>query len=72
MKELTKDRKAMDYYKDALEAYKGDSYIHIEDMKTTIAGNEYYCHLIMENRTCYVYQAIDNFNCIEIGKINFN
>ena len=71
MKESTKDQKAMYFYEVTLRAYKGDSFIHIEDMTTKIAGNEYYCHLIMEDQTCYVYQSVDGLNSIEIGQIKF-
>lgn len=70
MKEKTKDRKAIEEFRDiATRCAKFGNYSDLVDKIITIGGNKYRAHVQMENGTATIYQVVDEFNSIEIGTI---
>ena len=72
MKESTKDKKAMGKFKTVAEQVNDGNYTGLDDCKITIAGNDYYCNVIMceDSNVCRVCQDVGNFTGLFIGEFN--
>ena len=68
MKEATKDKKAVEFFK-GLVAKANGNYNEIDETVITIAGNEYKAVVDTFNLLITVYQIIDKCNSIEIAVI---
>ena len=69
MKESTKDKKAMQEFKDVSEfCKKTGNYVSLHDHSISIAGTNYTCIVIMEDQTCTVYKNYGGLDCYEVDE----